>query len=121
MINLLTEGASAANRNDYAVVQYAGGGTTTITYHRRKLANVFKALNSSDITTALGFTPYNATNPNGYTTNTGTVTSVTLKAGSGITLDTDNTAITTTGTRTISHTNSVTAKTAAAQSAKTLT
>lgn len=33
----------------------------------------------------------------------GTVTSITLKAGSGITLDTDNTAITTTGTRTISH------------------
>ena len=33
----------------------------------------------------------------------GTVTSITLKAGSGIALDTDNTAITTTGTRTISH------------------
>ena len=31
---------------------------------------------SSDVTTALGFTPYNATNPNGYTNNTGTVTSV---------------------------------------------
>jgi hypothetical protein len=33
-------------------------------------------LGSSDVTTALGFTPYNATNPDGYTTNTGTVTSV---------------------------------------------
>ena len=33
----------------------------------------------------------------------GTVTSITLKAGGGITLDTDNTAITTSGTRTISH------------------
>lgn len=33
----------------------------------------------------------------------GTVTSVTLKAGSGIAIDTDNTAITTSGTRTISH------------------
>lgn len=31
---------------------------------------------SSDITDALGFTPYNATNPNGYTSNVGTVTSV---------------------------------------------
>ena len=30
----------------------------------------------SDVTTALGYTPYNTTNPNGYTTNTGTVTSV---------------------------------------------
>jgi len=35
----------------------------------------------------------------------GTVTSITLKAGDGITLDTDNTAITTSGTRTISHKN----------------
>ena len=33
----------------------------------------------------------------------GTVTSITLKAGNGITLDTDNTAITASGTRTISH------------------
>lgn len=36
---------------------------------------------------------------------TGTVTSITLKAGAGITLDTDNTAITSSGTRTISITN----------------
>ena len=75
-INGLGEGTSAANRNDYAVVQYAGGGTTTTSYHRRKLSNVFAALNSSDITTALGFTPYNATNPDGYTKNVGTVTSI---------------------------------------------
>jgi len=34
------------------------------------------SLISSDVTTALGFTPYNATNPSGYTTNVGTVTSV---------------------------------------------
>jgi hypothetical protein len=34
-------------------------------------------LTSSQITTGLGFTPYNATNPNGYTSNTGTVTGVT--------------------------------------------
>lgn len=53
-INTLSEGSSPANRNDYAVVQYAGGGTSTTTYHRRKLSNVFAALNSSDIITALG-------------------------------------------------------------------
>lgn len=34
------------------------------------------------IVTALGYTPYNATNPNGYTSNTGTVTSIT--AGTGL-------------------------------------
>jgi len=33
---------------------------------------------SSDVTTALGFTPYSAANPNGYTSNAGTVTSVNL-------------------------------------------
>ena len=33
-------------------------------------------LTSTQVTTALGFTPYNSTNPNGYTSNTGTVTSV---------------------------------------------
>jgi hypothetical protein len=34
-------------------------------------------ITSSDVTTALGYTPYNgATNPNGYTSNVGTVTSV---------------------------------------------
>ena len=42
------------------------------------------------------------TNDAGYVTSSG-VTSITLKAGSGINLDTDDTAITTTGTRTISH------------------
>ena len=33
-------------------------------------------INSSDVTTALGYTPYDSSNPNGYTSNTGTVTSV---------------------------------------------
>lgn len=33
-------------------------------------------LTSSQVTTALGYTPYNSTNPSGYTTNIGTVTSV---------------------------------------------
>ena len=102
MINLLSEGTSPANREDYAIVQYAGGGTSITTYHRRKLSNVFGALNSSDITNALGFTPYNATNPNGYTTNKGTVTSITIGAGDGIAIDATG-AITTSGTRTISH------------------
>lgn len=56
-IRALEEGTSPAQRGDYIVAQYAGGGTTTTTYHRRKLENVFKALNKSDVTTALGYTP----------------------------------------------------------------
>ena len=56
-INGLGEGTSPAKRNDYIIAQYAGGGTTTTSYHRRALSNIFAALNASDITTALGYTP----------------------------------------------------------------
>ena len=55
-INGLGEGTSPAQRADYIVAQYAGGGTSTTTYHRRSLANIFAALNKSDITNALGAT-----------------------------------------------------------------
>jgi len=50
-------------------------------------ATIRGELTSSNVTTALGFTPYNATNPNGYTTNTGTVTKVT--AGTGLNTSAD--------------------------------
>jgi hypothetical protein len=46
-------------------------------------------ITSSDVTTALGYTPYDSTNPNGYTTNTGTVTGVT--AGTGLNTVSDDT------------------------------
>ena len=55
------------------------------------------SLTSLDITTGLGFTPYNATNPAGYTSNAGTVTSITAAADSG-----SGSAITTSGTLTFS-------------------
>ena len=42
------------------------------------------SLTSSDITTGLGFTPYDSTNPAGYTSNTGTVTSVAVSGANGI-------------------------------------
>jgi hypothetical protein len=41
-------------------------------------------LTSLDVTNALTFTPYNSTNPAGYTSNVGTVTSVSASAGAGI-------------------------------------
>lgn len=44
-------------------------------------------ITSSDVTTALGFTPYNATNPNGYTNNTGTITKVKTTAGAHTAID----------------------------------
>jgi hypothetical protein len=56
-------------------------GTTLTSSFSDTITSVFGrtgavVLNSSDVTTALGFTPYNSTNPSGYTSNTGTVTSV---------------------------------------------
>ena len=41
-------------------------------------ATIRSELTSSNVTTALGYTPYNATNPDGYTSNIGTVTGVTV-------------------------------------------
>ena len=39
-------------------------------------AGFLTGITSSDVTTALGYIPYNSSNPNGYTSNVGTVTSV---------------------------------------------
>ena len=39
-------------------------------------AGFITGITSNDVTTALGYTPYNSSNPNGYTSNVGTVTSV---------------------------------------------
>ena len=83
LINALTEGSSPAQANDYIVAQYAGGGTVTTTYHRRKLSNIFKALTASNITTALGYTP-----PQTNTTYTATTTSIgSASAGTAIPAD----------------------------------
>lgn len=57
-------------------------------------------LTSSQITTALGYTPYNSTNPNGYTSNTGTVTSVGLSVPTGLSIT--GSPITASGTLAIS-------------------
>ena len=47
-----------------------------VTYNLQDtISGYITGITSSDVTTALGFTPYNSTNPNGYTNNTGTITS----------------------------------------------
>jgi uncharacterized protein (TIGR02145 family) len=53
-------------------------------------------ITSGQVTTALGFTPYNSTNPSGYTSNTGTVTSIAMSAPVGLTVA--GTPVTTSGT-----------------------
>lgn len=44
--------------------------------------NLSGAITSSMVTTALGYTPYNSSNPNGYTSNVGTITGVSLNGTS---------------------------------------
>ena len=80
LINALTEGTAAAGRNDYIVAQYVNGGTTTKTYHRRKVSNILAAMNSSDVTTALGFTPSANDHTHGNISNAGAITSDTAVA-----------------------------------------
>lgn len=58
-------------------------------------------ITSSDVISALGYTPYNSTNPNGYTSNAGTVTSVRVQAGTGL-VSSQSTAQNTTLNTTIS-------------------
>lgn len=59
-------------------------------------ATTVTSITSGQVTTALGFTPYNATNPSGYTSNTGTVTSVALSLPAELTVS--GSPVTTTGT-----------------------
>jgi hypothetical protein len=56
-------------------------GLPTIPTNTNQLTNgsgFITGITSGNVTTALGFTPYNSTNPNGYTNNVGTVTSIGL-------------------------------------------
>jgi len=74
-------------------------------------------ITSSQVTTGLGFTPYNATNPSGYTSNLGTVTSVGgTGTVSGLTL---SGTVTGSGNLTLGGTLSVTASNFASQTANT--
>lgn len=56
-------------------------GNTTVKTAKTGLVDIssfgyIKGITSTDVTNALGYTPYNSTNPSGYTSNVGTVTSV---------------------------------------------
>ena len=47
-----------------------------------KADTALQSISSSDVTSALGYTPYNSTNPNGYTSNVGTITGITMNGSS---------------------------------------
>ena len=55
-----------------------------ITVNSKGLVTATTPVTSVDITTRLGFVPYNSTNPMGYTNNTGTVTYVAASGANGI-------------------------------------
>lgn len=61
----------------------ATNGNTAYSWGNHASAGYISGITKNDIITALGYTPYNSTNPNGYTTNTGNITEVT--AGNGLT------------------------------------
>lgn len=50
-------------------------------------AGYITGITSSDVTNALGYTPYSSANPNGYTSNIGTITSVKTTAGTHNTIN----------------------------------
>jgi hypothetical protein len=90
---------SSSNPNGYTsntgtVTSVTGTGTVsgltltgTVTGSGNLTLGGTLSLTSGNVTGALGYTPYNSTNPNGYTSNTGTVTSVTGTGNiSGLTL-----------------------------------
>ena len=77
------EGASAYTGTISAVGTTASSGTNNGFARGDHVHNI----TSSTITSALGFTPYNSTNPNGYTSNTGTITSVKTTAGAHTTIN----------------------------------
>lgn len=69
-------GTTAITTTLATVTQAATGSFVKITLDTKGRVTGNTAVGSGDITTALGYTPYNSTNPNGYTSNVGTVTSV---------------------------------------------
>ena len=76
-----THTINLASDTGTSTVNLTSGGKFKLTAGGSSVIFTMPSLSSSDITTALGFTPYNATNPNGYTTNTGTITGVTGSDG----------------------------------------
>jgi hypothetical protein len=84
------------------VTQSTGSSFVKITLDTKGRVTGNSAVGSGDITGALGYTPYNSTNPSGYTTNTGTVTSIAFTSGNGLT--TSGGPITSSGTITIGST-----------------
>lgn len=98
----ITSGAvdSVAGKTGVVTLTNADVGLGNV--ENKSSATIRGEITSTNVTSALGFTPYNSTNPNGYTSNTGTVTSVSgTGTASGLTL---SGTVTSTGSLTLSGT-----------------
>jgi hypothetical protein len=99
-------GTTTINTTLATITQSTGANFVKITLDTKGRVTGNTAVGSGDITTALGYTPYNSSNPSGYTSNTGTVTSVSgTGTVSGLTL---TGTVTTSGSLTLGGTLSLT-------------
>lgn len=76
----ITSGAVDSVAGKTGVVTLTNSDVGLGNVENKSSATIRGEITSGNVTTALGYTPYNSTNPNGYTSNTGTVTSI---AGTG--------------------------------------
>ena len=72
----ITSGAVDSVAGKTGVVTLVAGDVGLGNVENKSSATIRGEITSGNVTSALGFTPYNATNPSGYTTNTGTVTAI---------------------------------------------
>jgi hypothetical protein len=73
----ITSGAVDSVAGKTGVVTLTSTDVGLANVENKSSATIRGEITSGNVTTALGFTPYNSTNPSGYTSNTGTVTGVT--------------------------------------------
>ncbi len=93
--NLKTNGIQRTTVQSGGNLDLVAGSNVTISYGAGGVVTIAagaSALTSADITTALGFTPYNSTNPSGYITSSGSI------SGNAATATTLQTARTINGT-----------------------
>ena len=76
---ITTSGTRTISHNDSGVT---AGTYQSVTVDAKGHVTAGAALTSNQVTTALGFTPYDSTNPNGYTSNTGTITGIKMNNSS---------------------------------------
>jgi len=86
-------GTTAITTTLATITQGAGSSFVKITLDTKGRVTGNTAVGSTDITTALGYTPYNSTNPSGYITSTGSITGSAGSVTNAITFNTTGGAV----------------------------